>query len=36
MAQPGVQYIAAAEIACEEYFNPVNPSEVAQKLRDLK
>ena len=33
----GVQrYIAAAEVACEEYFNPVNPSEVAQKLRDLK
>lgn len=32
----GVQrFIAAAEVACEEYFNPVNPSEVAQKLREL-
>lgn len=29
------RYIAAAEVACEEYFNPVDPSEVAQKLREL-
>ena len=32
----GVQrYIAAAEISTEEYFNPVEPTEIAQRLRDL-
>ena len=32
----GVQrFIAAAELACEEYFNPVDPAELAQRLRDL-
>lgn len=33
---PGVQrYIAAAEVACGEYFNPVNPEELAGRLRRL-
>ena len=32
----GVQrFIAAAEVACEEYFNPVIPEDVAARLRDL-
>lgn len=32
----GIQrYIAAAEVSTEEYFNPVDPSDVAQRLRDL-
>lgn len=32
----GVQrYIAAAEVACEEYFNPVSPEDVADRLRSL-
>ncbi len=32
----GIQrFIAAAEVACEEYFNPVNPADVAEKLRNL-
>ena len=32
----GVQrFIAAAEVACEEYFNPVMPEEVAARLREL-
>lgn len=32
----GVQrFIAAAEVACDEYFNPVLPEELAQRLRDL-
>ncbi|MFZ9629331.1 MAG: DUF4931 domain-containing protein [Ilumatobacteraceae bacterium] len=31
---PGVsRYIAAAEVACDEYFNPLDPSEVASRLR---
>jgi UDPglucose--hexose-1-phosphate uridylyltransferase len=29
------RYIAAAEVACEEFFNPVAPEEVAARLRDL-
>jgi UDPglucose--hexose-1-phosphate uridylyltransferase len=33
---PGVQrYVASAEVACEEYFNPVVPEELAERLRDL-
>lgn len=28
------RYIAAAEVACEEYFNPVVPEELAARLRD--
>lgn len=32
----GVQrFIAAAEVACEEYFNPVSPEELAERLRRL-
>jgi len=32
----GVQrFIAAAEVACEEYFNPVIPELLAEQLRDL-
>lgn len=32
----GVQrFIAAAEVACEEYFNPVSPEEIADRLRHL-
>jgi UDPglucose--hexose-1-phosphate uridylyltransferase len=32
----GVQrFIAAAEVACHEYFNPVVPEELAQRLRSL-
>jgi UDPglucose--hexose-1-phosphate uridylyltransferase len=32
----GVQrFVAAAELAAEEYFNPVDPSEVAARLREL-
>jgi len=32
----GVQrYIAAAEISTEEYFNPVDPADIAQRLRNL-
>ena len=32
----GVQrFIAAAEVASEEYFNPVVPEEVAQRLRSV-
>lgn len=29
------RFIAAAEVACEEYFNPVDPAEMAARLRDL-
>ena len=29
------RYIAAAEVACEEYFNPVIPEVLAEKLRGL-
>jgi UDPglucose--hexose-1-phosphate uridylyltransferase len=29
------RYIAAAEVACEEYFNPVIPEVLAEQLRDL-
>lgn len=29
------RFIAAAEVACEEYFNPVIPEELAARLRDL-
>ena len=33
---PGVQrYIAAAEVACQEYFNPVVPEELAAALRSI-
>lgn len=33
---PGVQrYIAAAEVACQEYFNPVIPEELAASLRSM-
>lgn len=28
------RYIAAVEVASEEYFNPVDPADVAQKMRD--
>ena len=32
----GVQrYIAAAEVSTEEYFNPVDPADIAQRLRTL-
>ena len=31
---PGVpRFIAAAEVACAEYFNPVIPEELAEQLR---
>lgn len=29
-----LRFIAAAEVACEEYFNPVDPADIAQRLRD--
>jgi UDPglucose--hexose-1-phosphate uridylyltransferase len=29
------RYIAAAEVACEEYFNPVVPEDLAARLREL-
>ena len=29
------RYIAAAELACEEYFNPVEPEALAARLRAL-
>jgi UDPglucose--hexose-1-phosphate uridylyltransferase len=29
------RFIAAAEVACNEYFNPVLPVGVAERLRDL-
>ncbi len=29
------RFIAAAEVACEEYFNPVDPAEIAGRLRAL-
>jgi UDPglucose--hexose-1-phosphate uridylyltransferase len=29
------RFVAAAELACEEYFNPVDPGDVAARLRDL-
>jgi len=36
MEGKGVQrYIAAAEISTEEYFNPVDPADIAQRLRNL-
>ena len=36
MRAPGVQrYIAAAEVSTNEYFNPVDPTDIAQRLRDL-
>ncbi len=28
------RFVAAAELACEEYFNPVDPADVAARLRD--
>jgi UDPglucose--hexose-1-phosphate uridylyltransferase len=28
------RFIAAAEVACEEYFNPVDPADLASRLRD--
>jgi len=32
----GVQrYIAAAEVSTEEYFNPVDPADIAQRLRNM-
>jgi UDPglucose--hexose-1-phosphate uridylyltransferase len=32
----GVQrYIAAAEVSTEEYFNPVDPADIAERLRNL-
>jgi UDPglucose--hexose-1-phosphate uridylyltransferase len=32
----GVQrYIAAAEVSTEEYFNPVDPADIAQRIRNL-
>jgi UDPglucose--hexose-1-phosphate uridylyltransferase len=32
----GVQrFVAAAELACEEYFNPVDPADIAERLRAL-
>jgi UDPglucose--hexose-1-phosphate uridylyltransferase len=32
----GVQrYIAAAEVSTEEYFNPVDPTDIAQRLRNM-
>ena len=30
------RFIAAAEVACDEYFNPVAPEELAARLRDLR
>ena len=34
---PGVsRYIAAAEVACGEYFNPVIPEVVAENLRAVR
>lgn len=33
---PGVpRFIAAAELACDEYFNPVHPADIAGRLRAL-
>jgi UDPglucose--hexose-1-phosphate uridylyltransferase len=29
------RFIAAAEVACNEYFNPVIPEMVAERLREL-
>lgn len=29
------RYVAAAELACEEYFNPVDPADIADRLRQL-
>lgn len=29
------RFIAAAEVACDEYFNPVSPEDLAQRLRRL-
>jgi hypothetical protein len=29
------RHIAAAELACEEYFNPVDPVDIAARLRAL-
>ena len=34
-AQNIPRYIAAAEVSTEEYFNPVDPADIAQRLRDL-
>ena len=34
-AQNISRYIAAAEVSTEEYFNPVDPADIAQRLRDL-
>jgi len=32
---PGVQrFIAAAEVACQEYFVPVDPADIARRLRE--
>ena len=36
-ARAGVpRFIAAAEVACEEYFNPVVPEDVAMRLREVE
>jgi UDPglucose--hexose-1-phosphate uridylyltransferase len=29
------RFIAAADVACEEYFNPVVPEELAARLREI-
>jgi len=29
------RFVAAAEVACEEYFNPVDPADIAARLREL-
>ena len=30
------RFIAAAEVACEEYFNPIEPEDLAARLRALE
>ena len=30
------RFIAAAEVSCEEYFNPVIPEELAERLRSAR
>ena len=30
------RYIAASEVACEEYFNPVDPADLASRLRSAR
>ncbi|MCX6536383.1 MAG: hypothetical protein NT119_07510 [Actinobacteria bacterium] len=34
-AQNVQRFIAAAEVSTEEYFNPVDPDDIAQRLRKL-